>query len=208
LEDDGSELEGRRSDRSLDLVTFEMIDGERRGHAVLLGRHAQAFRADERQLLLAELVAHRHLAVAEGRSPLIEDGVAIQMRGGIEDAAAVLVDRVAEAERGLHRWMLRVELVDERHLLGRESDRVLLELVALEMVERVSRRRADQRRDEEEAWPEAVRAGELRRALPHADHFICPLRTGQSAGRRGSPFAHEVACSEQARREVAGRKEA
>src|SRR5712691_1502336 len=164
-------------------TTFEMVDGERRGHAVLLGRHAQAERADERQLLFAELVAHRHLTVAEGWPPAIEDGVAVQMRGGIEDAAAVLVDRVAEAERGLHRRLFRAELVDERYLLGREGDRALLELVALEMVEGRSRRRADQRRHEEEAWPEAVPAGELPRALPHADHVTCPPRTGQSAGR-------------------------
>src|SRR5439155_14008268 len=128
-------------------------------------------------------------------------------RGGVEDPATVLVDRIAEAERRQHRRLRRVELIDERHLTWREVNGALLELIALEVVERRRRRRADQRRDEKKAWPDAVRAGEPPRVLLHADHFTCPLRTGQSAGRRGSPFAHEVTGSEEARREVAGRKE-
>jgi len=67
----------------------------------------------------------------------------------IGDAFAVLIDRIAEAERSHHRRQLRIELIDERHLARNEVlNSALRELVTLEVVRR-GRRNAVQHPEEE-----------------------------------------------------------
>ena len=148
LEDDGLLLEGSSPQLPLHLVTFEVIDVQGRRHAILLGRHTETIRSEERQHLVAELIVHRHEAMAEGLS-WRDDRIAVQMSRRIGDAFAVLIDRIAEAERSHHRRQLRIELIDERHLARNEVlNSALRELVTLEVVRR-GRRNAVQHPEEE-----------------------------------------------------------
>jgi hypothetical protein len=78
-----------------DAIALEVVDPELGRHAVLLRGVAEALGPEDRERLIAELIADEHGAAGERRLP---DLVAHEVGRGIVDALAVLVGRRAEAD--------------------------------------------------------------------------------------------------------------
>jgi hypothetical protein len=135
-----------------DAIALEVVDPELGRHAVLLGWVTQALGPEDRERLIAELVANEHGAAGE---PALPDLIAHEVRGGVvDDALAVLVGRRAEADGPHDGRRARRELVDERRRPAgerRDARAVALVVIAARLRRRlVERQHAEQDADEKQ----------------------------------------------------------